>query len=45
VFSIRPGVLCSYTNTDAEVERPGSDKCGGIPMDSLITAAAFGLAA
>src|ERR1700733_12929924 len=33
---------CTYT--DAGTERPGSDKCDGIPMDSLITAAARALA-
>src|ERR1700730_14686509 len=29
-----------HVHTDAGIERPGSNKCGGIPMDSLITAAA-----
>ena len=34
-----------YIYTDAGFERYGSDKCGGIAMDSLITAAAQALAA
>src|SRR5580704_537450 len=38
-------VCRSYTNIDAGIERPGSDKCGGILMDSLITAAGRALAA
>src|SRR5580704_5366069 len=38
-------VCRSYTNIDAGIERPGSDKCGGIQMDSLITAAGRALAA
>jgi hypothetical protein len=44
-FSIWPSGLRSCTNTDANLERIGSDKCGGILMDSLITAAARDLAA
>jgi hypothetical protein len=42
---IRPRLSAwwSCTNTNAGIERPGSDKCGGIPMDSPITAAARAL--
>jgi hypothetical protein len=44
-FSIWPGGLRSCTNTDANLERKGSDKCGGILTDSLLTTAARVLAA
>src|SRR3954454_19572942 len=36
---------CSRANYEAGYRKSGSDKCGGIPMDSLITAAARALAA
>jgi hypothetical protein len=44
-FSIWPSGLRSCTNTDANFERIVGDKCGGILIDSLITAAARVLAA
>src|SRR5690349_21924966 len=42
---MRPGVSCSRDKLSAEYGRGGSYNCGGIPMDSLITAAARALAA
>jgi hypothetical protein len=44
-FSIWSSGLRSCTYTDANRERIGSDKCGGILVDSPITAAARLLAA
>src|SRR5213593_635633 len=42
--SIRPDGRWSWDTFSAGVSNGGSDKCGGIPMDSLITAAARALA-
>jgi hypothetical protein len=42
---ISTGVCCSYDIFTAGYRRGGSDNCGAIPMDSLITAAARALAA
>src|SRR5262247_297293 len=44
-FSIRPGDCCPRDRLNAGYRDDESDKCGGIPMDSLITAAAQALAA
>jgi len=43
-FSISASAGWPYTYTDAGIESPESYKCGGILMDSLITAAARALA-
>src|SRR5438445_5167056 len=43
--SIRPDGRWSWDTFNAGCRNDGSDKCGGIPMDSLITAAARALAA
>src|SRR3989442_11433458 len=43
--SIRPDGRWSWDTFSAGYRNGGSDKCGGIPMDSLITAAARALAA
>src|SRR5437899_7746369 len=43
--SIRPDGRWSWDTFSAGDRTGGSDKCGGIPMDSLITAAARALAA
>src|SRR5437764_13927506 len=42
--SIRPDGRWSWDTLSAGYRNGGSDKCGGIPMDSLITAAARALA-
>src|SRR6266581_3189189 len=44
-FSMRRGSRCSCDTFSAGYPNSGSDKCDGIPMDSLITAAARALAA
>src|SRR5215468_341516 len=44
-FSMRLGGRWSRDRLSAGYRNDGSDKCGGIPMDSLITAAARALAA
>src|SRR4029450_9359586 len=43
--SVRPGDYCPRERLNAGYRDDGSDKSGGIPMDSLITAAAQALAA
>src|SRR2546428_11286918 len=43
--SIRPDGRWSWDTFSAGYRNGGSDKCDGIPMDSLITAAARALAA
>jgi len=44
-LSVQFGGYCSQDKLNAGYRNDGSDKCGGIPMDSLITAAARALAA
>jgi hypothetical protein len=44
-FSIQFGGYWSRDKHSAGYRNDGSDKCGGIPMDSLITAAPHALAA
>src|SRR4030095_1448221 len=44
-LAIRPGRRSSWDTFSAGYRNSGSDKCDGIPMDSLITAAARALAA
>src|ERR1700730_7772320 len=41
LFSETDRVHGSHTNTDADIERAESNKCGGIPMDSLTAARAL----
>src|SRR6202049_1774196 len=43
--SVQFSDYCSQDKLSARYRNDGSDKCGGIPMDSLITAAARALAA